>query len=1306
MSEELELPLKNRSTGRTTSVRFFRDDIIEVVRIKIGIALGIHHDRLRIYADAELPGSYYADDPRAWKSLFLRMSPDGKPLRDISMKSYIDSRDSSFPFPNAGVIDEPLWMTDVPREFEASFHELRILGVPEHHSWIFPLDNKTDPVVLPQPADIARPENKTLFKSIHPLPIRGFVVIPFDDTEAMRPQLKDQYVPYLKPGTPGSVSDSLQISVKAQTTLIRTLTDLSVQKPKKKTILRARWRIPLVDTNFGESSRNRFEQIFFGLTLSKDTPYVGFFTSRREQSRHKFYSEDTVNKKPILDLKVWARWWTVSKPSRNRPTLLVYRGEDRSHFDRIAVTTTDIIISSQRPEEASADLDEMKESIAKWMNSLDALNPFLVEKDLDRWEIQNVSAHFEYEKLIEEADFRRFDCIRTVFEIADKKSLSFRFLRSDATDVGLSTNEAAVLSIIRDEPSTSIDEIAEDLKVPRSEAERLLTSVRSKLEDDPTIEKRAIASLPSFKFSSKSVLVLSANDIDRTESYISILRHVLTNPNDSSLDAVCPKRVEVVEAVAAVPEAFQAAPDDDGLGDLLGDLMNDVGEMNAGIVVAAPVVALPQKKTKANVKVSGEKETLYSYFNIRMQEFDPETFVQGAKTCDLKRQPVVMSAAELERDSEYNPLETYEGAKILETTNPDGIFLCPEYWCVTDNIPLKEEQLENGKCPVCRGKVRPPKSDAKVSEYPVLKRSEEYAFPGHLKQIAANGKSIPCCFKNPQKTRVSKLIKLPPSRIELFYILGESKMELPSLRLAYLHPKTLQSLTINSANYQLIKRDDNRIQAGRAGIFRVGVGRPSETLHKTLGVPQAPKPKDNAHAVIRCSFFRSWGKLSQTIDEKLFLQFPQNPVIPQMVQGIHEAYESHQLSVLNELEYLCITYDCDFYRVLVEPDGSTSVGCMFSSGFLRNMKRSIAVLFHTDSPQTIDYIGFVSRTSSASDPQVITNLFNPVFEDTVRGTLNAYRERACWLTPLPTMKHALTFLSKSGTPYLVLDPYGRSQAFIYPGKAIIPFQPESVPDVTGFIGVFGFSSISEDMLPKKDFQVELLKKFTEYHGGYEYKEDLVDSDGVVREILLASGLRIPIQPIVTDKVLKAKEVVETIRKHNETTLVFGRTNREDTTVARNIRYETEVFEFLLFQMAKDLVDYPDLKEALLQQEKDSIVEEVGAWFDSAVIFHELEDPTTFVSKIRTPCSSKGKADCTGMCAWSENICKIDVKKFNRSQVEKRILSALLSNDKIRSIVLEGRASPFFSTVLYLEMPHELFLSDTDLAEYKNIARSE
>ena len=1319
MSTEVTLPLTNRIAGRSTSVRFFTDDTIEVVRIKVALELGLHHDRLRMYVTTELPGSYYDDDPRAWKSLFLRLSPDGKALRDVSKASYQASRDLAFPFPE-GEIDEARWSTDVPRKFESSFQELRLLGVPEAQSWVFPLDNMTDPVVLPEPAEIARPANRLIFKSVHPGSIKGIVVVPFE--EGGRPLLKDQYTPFLRPGTPTSVPDGLRNTVTQQTELVRALSALKVKTPSQTSILRARWKIQMVETNFGEAPRNRFEQMFFGLTLSKDTPYVGFYTSKTEQTRHKFYTEDTVNKKPILDLREWAHWWTVSKPSRNRPTFIVYRGDGRAHFDRIAVSETDIIISSQRPEGSKETIDEMQASVLKWLGTLDSVTPFLDEEDLKRIELQTSSLEFAYTDSLDVADFLRFDCLRTIFDIYDKKTLSFRFLRANGSDLGVSPQESSVISMIREDAGTSPDDIAETLNIPLAEAERVLMTVRSKLDDDESLFTKVSQALPSFRFSATGAIAVSVDDVPRMEAYVSLLRHILMNPGDTSLDSVCPKRGEEAEAVAGVAEVFApppVAPAEEGdLGDLLGDLLADVGgddELNVAAVAPVAAAVAPAekpKKAKAKVKTTSDEETLYSYFSTRLKEFDPETFSSGKTGCDLARQPVVLSQEELDREgaqSEYNPYnQEYEDAKLMETEDPNGVFLCPEYWCVIDKIPLRETDLKDGTCPVCGGKVRDSKSKAKIADFPVMKRSEKYQFPGELKGKAANGKPIPCCFQKAQKTRVSKMIPLPPSRIELFYILGETKMDLPAMRFAYLQPKTIAALQLNTS-YDAIKRDQNRIQAGRSGIFRVGIGRPRETLPMTLGgkAMTLPSPAQNPDDVVRCSFFRGWSRLASTPSPALANKFAGNEMLARSVQGIQDAWESGELSVVNELEYCCISLDCDFYRVLVESDGSTSVGCQFASGFLRGMNRAVAVLFQKENPLAIDYIGFVSRTSTSTEPQVITNLFNPVFSEDVRALLNEARDKACWSAPLPSMQTVFQYTkSSSARSYVILDPYKRAQALFFPKRAILPFQPESLIERENFQTLDGYSSIAEGDLPQKSTMLPVLQGIATYHRGYEYKEDLADQTGTVREIVLASGLRIPIAPFKEEPSARPLEVTDTVRKGNERTLAFGTPNAEDKTKAASIRYENEVFDFLLYQLSKDLEDDPELKDAILSKDRVRLAPAVSAWLDGAVVFHHLQNPPAFISKIRAPCTTRAKDECTGVCAWVGTACKVDVKSFKRAPVEGRLLSTLLSNEKIRSIVLESRVSPFFSTVLYLEMPHELFLSDSDLDEYKKVARSE
>jgi len=71
-----------------------------------------------------------------------------------------------------------------------------------------------------------------------------------------------------------------------------------------------------------------------------------------------------------------------------------------------------------------------------------------------------------------------------------------------------------------------------------------------------------------------------------------------------------------------------------------------------------------------------------------------------------------------------------------------------------------------------------------------------------------------------------------------------------------------------------------------------------------------------------------------------------------------------------------------------------------------------------------------------------------------------------------------------------------------------------------------------------------------------------------------------------------------------------------------------------------------------------------------------------------------------MCGWSENKCKIQIRDtLSKKKLFNKLLNTLLENSKTRYMILDNRTTPFFSTILFLELPHEVILSDLDL---KNI----
>lgn len=1303
MSEEVSQTVLNLQTGNSATFKFFTDDTIETVQNRIGTLIGVHPDRLRIYVEGQFDGDYYTKDSRKWENLFLRMSPEGKPVRK-ALNYYNAARDPPFVFDQTSY-DKSAWMA-IDSRSDAPFRERRLLGVTEERSWIYPQNNTDVPEHLPPSARVTI-DVRSLFKTLHPNEIVQFVVIP---QTPLVPQLELLYYPRLRPTSPANVPADVEKSIARQTELISALSSLSVPNPTKVSINQVRWKLPLVNTDFGHAIRNRFEQIFYGTTVSPDIPVISFFSSRQEQSRHKFFT-DTDEKKPFLDVRTWSYWWNATKPSKNKPALIIYRGTARGTYDRITVNSTDITISCSRGEEGADTHMELQQKAKEFLVSIDGLAAFLDPADYedDRWELQDMSGVVHYDTELKEADFRRFDCLRSLYDVTDKDKLVFKFLRTDDTDIGLSNNETRILGMLRENVATTPDEIHEqipDLSIPDSTA--LLEAVKQLLSDNPEIGERHYSAFPTFKFSSSKVAVTHAPDMRRVVRYITVLRDILMRPDNPELDDVCPKRMEVVESEsAAIPEETPAAAaeEDSFLDELLGDI--------AGIGTAEKKEEpKPEKKLAKKVKPKGTRTSLADYFLRQLREFDPETYDPSESDmynkCDKPRQPIVLKESELAK-FESDELSAYDprlsgSAAVLNIKEPDGVVICPEYWCTVDRIPLKESQLVDGKCPICEGKIRSSvKTEEKtqdVLEYPVIKRDASSVYPGYIKYKAKkSGKQIPCCYTTAQTTKISySQPDASAKEPEPYYVLGETKTRLEELRIAYI-PKAVGRALGLPLEYKATVEAMNRIQSGQSGYFRAGVGHAATTLGKILGVTTPiPSPSMAPEVTKRCSFFRSWAKADlESVDDKLSAR----------VVSIGQAYDEKALSPLEELEYVALTLNCMVYTLFVKGDELHSA-CFMNIGAVRRTNKAVLVLVDASDLTSIDYVAHVSRTSAL--PVFNGNLYMNLFPKELVPKLETLRIQAC-VRDIPTIDKAIAFIGK--IPSLkdripefkvVLDPYGRAQALFFPKTILLPFRPTS--QIPTFLEqrVAGYSEIAQSDYPPKPEMLAFLKQAAEVHPGYEYAHDAANAKHVVTELVTRSGLRIP---VLTDEVLDGDptEITETARELGEDVLVYGKPDPEAVKISRSVTYEAEIFEFLLYQLTQDMQgeDYAELRRILSQSSPDikEVRPLVKKWFDDTLSFSEADTPPTFYSKMRHSCTGADKSYCSGLCVWDGASCKVQVKQvrptLERDALESRLVSTLASNDKIRSVVFENRMSPFFSSILYLELPSETILSDGDVA---------
>jgi hypothetical protein len=278
---------------------------------------------------------------------------------------------------------------------------------------------------------------------------------------------------------------------------------------------------------------------------------------------------------------------------------------------------------------------------------------------------------------------------------------------------------------------------------------------------------------------------------------------------------------------------------------------------------------------------------------------------------------------------------------------------------------------------------------------------------------------------------------------------------------------------------------------------------------------------------------------------------------------------------------------------------------------------------------------------------------------------------------------------------VVLDPFKRVQAVFVPQEVVLPIEPMSINFPEGLTVRSGYADIKDEELPTRTRLSEFLK--STIHPGFKVTEELQSVDGNSSEFLLESGFRAIFRPQPSEKTDDAKEVISTIRTdHSEEELVSGQPNASDLKLASEISYSSEIFEFLLFSLSKDIQtdEYEDLRNAIANP-KATLHKDIKKWFNSQTYWSTVDEPVQFVNKVRTPCGQMEKDTCkkSTLCGWHKKTCKIKVKPIvDKTQILVRLTKTLKDNTKQRALVLDGRLSPFFSTILYLEMPHEWITS--------------
>lgn len=1276
------------------SIQYFEDDTIEAVLQQIAIKMDTHPDRLFVLCQTQLPREYYSSHPIRWMNLFHRIAKNKKEATVEEMGLYLsDVRPGTGITPRAVSFEEweaPTGDLEVLRSPPASFVEYRVCGVSDASSYVIPKDVKD--VQVPE-GRRPIPQLGMLFSSVHPYPIDTLIVVKDEGTSTQLQQ--SLYFPRLTVNTPANISGLVPM-IEKERGILRQLLALTPPTRTQTAIQRIKWRIPLADTHF-TAVRSRFEQIFYGLTVSPTTPYI-CYSVRGETQRHKFYVEDPATKEPLLDRKILQSWWNSTLTPRGY-ALVLFRGKSRRHYDRISISPTDILVTLYRDMSSvgSTQNDLLNEALT-WLKSMDAVMAYVEPTDIEpgRWEFVDSTAVGVYEKEVTEFDLQRMGCLGSLFSV--HSGGKFRFLRADhSTDV--EPLELKILSILND-PDTS----ARDKEAIRAElgvSNDAFTPVWERVTAEDYRGDHSVKSYPLVRFKGNVAMVTTSSDMDRVLRYTDLLRYILSAPEGTEdVDEVCPRNMTVIQPTTTLaPPEETLMLEDTELDIDIGDLMEDIP---APAPAPAPVAEAPVPTTR-KLKLDVAPTYVHNYFVRRAQTFDPSVFdgTYATNNKGIDKQVVIVKGEEWKKIDDMTQLY-YANApdtEKLELVNEAGetaIAICPEYWCYTDNVPLAESDLirnDEGApvCPLCRGALNNGKQDLK--EFPLIRRRDAKntaKYPGFSKNMSSSGKPQPTCYKTVQNKHARILGDVPATtedaNKDISYVMQSGK-KLGPTRLGKLPPALVSTGLFPSSltSYATTLKDDARLIEGKSVLLRVGLGRPSSTLPSLLADPRPIEPPSMRPDLVRkCSFYRNWRDIGSgaTLDARI-------------LAGIQHAYETQGLSILQEVEF--VAKQLRVRVILVNQEG-TQVLCGFGWSELTTTTPILVLIGE-------DVLGLVVKHKTgprAKTLQIGVDVRKMEGMEASLTKLIGYHTRACSELQ-PSFEDAMAEITRTQdvpNAKYIGDPLGRIQAVAIPYKVVLPCLPSAnIP--AGVDVLEGYHAFDE--YPAVEDAEEYLNACSSK--AYHVVQHLQDVDGNVVELLLECQFRSPVDPTPAEEADYSAEVTATLRTLPEATLVSGEPNNEDTAKADQISYEAEVFEFLLFCLSRDVVtdesgetlrtEYSALRKALIER-SDTLPELLREWYDAEVQDVVESGPVAFVNKVRKPCGQMEDANMcasSSLCGWdaAQNKCKVKVREdqVKKTQLLRRMAHVLLKNDKQRALVLDGRMSPFFSTVLYLEMPNEV-----------------
>lgn len=798
-----------------------------------------------------------------------------------------------------------------------------------------------------------------------------------------------------------------------------------------------------------------------------------------------------------------------------------------------------------------------------------------------------------------------------------------------------------------------------------------------------------------------------------------------TESQKNKFVSVCPKPTKVIKGKKKEPEVV----DEFDIFGMLDDIFMDktIEESKDSTNESNKPNDVVDVVEDELLKQSG---STHKYILNRLVERDKKRFVYKAtkpadrypKICSQERQPISYTPSEwevLQKDTvkgKYVKRYVDDPEKyVLEDDEMSNRYICPEYFCITDEIPLDDGDLVDKKCPICGGKIIPDLPSDKLSkldfiEYSVLAKNRIAKFPRMNSKTLKKDfhMALPCCydsFKNDGEKRKT-------SKMEQDYILGDDKFPLDQDKKRFgLLPKEVEEF-IGVSSVGIFGTGLQRImKVGTKALLRMS--RPKPVIMNVLNEmisEEKPEWYDsptefmkifgelNNGNLIRI-YGENWSEEHPKRDE--FNSWAKNNGIDEDNKRVFKIWTGAQIYRKKlDVDNLPITHVWDLMQkitlsklIVIHYDGpgkSVQLRCPPNGSTFDG--ETYIMFFEKDGFYEQMVLGIRYRNEFK-----YFNKINPVMLKDTNFNIDL---------PLSVWSSCRSYSSESPSWYiapkllveyyeedtLIIDPYSRIIAVVDSSNNIYPNYPTSVPvDNTNAIQ-YGYDV---DNLPSAIEEYNSLMDGEDYQKPHSWV--VLDREPkIVVAIETVSMLRVPVKPGEMKGLPNLKEIVLDSYNMNEDMILAFPDKPSSMRVLESVKRDEQIRDWVLYQFSEYMKSNAKFRVEIegLKKIDSKTRDKLGIWIMENVSSRGSSDTT--IPKLKNVCSTLSENNCSGACVFDKGVCKISTNETELTQ--KDILDWLVYNIfddvKKRYMILNGEY-PKVSSMLYWEMENEVIFSKLD-----------